>query len=192
MTYDPDVVTYRQLLDVFWRIHDPTTLNRQGFDVGDQYRSAIFYHTPEQKVEAKGPRREQQRSGRFRKPIVTEVVAAGVFWRAEEYHQKYLSKRGGAACHLLREMVSQGSQLTRPRGIPDQEQMRPRHNKGSSLPYGGPIFRKEPNSYCYRDHRERRSSHEGYGAVCNMAGPLHQGGRRESEAPSNGLEPLTL
>lgn len=100
VTYDPDVVTYRQLLDVFWRIHDPTTLNRQGFDVGDQYRSAIFYHTPEQKVEAEWSKEEQQRSGRFRKPIVTEVVAAGVFWRAEEYHQKYLSKRGGAACHL--------------------------------------------------------------------------------------------
>ena len=100
LTFDPDVVTYEQLLEVFWSIHDPTTLNRQGPDVGDQYRSSIFYHSPEQRAVAEASKKRAQASGRFRGPIVTEIVPAKTFWRAEEYHQKYLAKKGQKACHL--------------------------------------------------------------------------------------------
>jgi peptide-methionine (S)-S-oxide reductase len=99
ISFDPRIVKYDELLEVFWRIHDPTTLNRQGPDVGDQYRSSIFYHTPEQREKAERSKSEQQSSGRYRNPIVTEIVPAGKFWRAEEYHQKYLVKHGRAACH---------------------------------------------------------------------------------------------
>ncbi|NLT38204.1 MAG: peptide-methionine (S)-S-oxide reductase MsrA [Methanomassiliicoccus sp.] len=99
ISFDPRIVKYDELLEVFWRIHDPTTLNRQGPDVGDQYRSSIFYHTPEQREKAERSKSEQQASGRYRNPIVTEIVPAGKFWRAEEYHQKYLVKHGRAACH---------------------------------------------------------------------------------------------
>lgn len=95
--FDPAKVSYRQLLDVFWRIHDPTTLNRQGPDVGTQYRSAIFYHTPQQKAAAVASKRRLEKSGKHRRPIVTEIVPASEFYRAEEYHQRYLEKRGGAA-----------------------------------------------------------------------------------------------
>ena len=87
-----------QLLDVFWEIHDPTTRNRQGPDVGAQYRSAIFYHTPGQQAAALASRDRLQKSGRVRRPIVTEIVPAPVFYRAEEYHQRYAEKHGGAAC----------------------------------------------------------------------------------------------
>ncbi len=96
--YDPQQVSYDALLDLFWSIHDPTTLNRQGPDVGSQYRSAIFYHTEEQKRRAEASRLQQ--SGRFRRPIVTQIVPATVFWPAEEYHQKYLEKRGMSSCRL--------------------------------------------------------------------------------------------
>ncbi len=99
VTFDPSIVSYEKLLEVFWNMHDPTTLNRQGPDVGDQYRSAIFYHTPEQREKAERSKSELQASGRFRNPIVTEIVPAGRFWRAEEYHQKYLVKHGRASCH---------------------------------------------------------------------------------------------
>jgi peptide-methionine (S)-S-oxide reductase len=98
--YDPAKVSYDQLLDVFWRIHDPTTLNRQGPDVGTQYRSAIFYHTPEQEAAARASKDRLQASGRFRRPIVTEITPAGPFYRAEEYHQRYVQKRGGAGCSI--------------------------------------------------------------------------------------------
>jgi peptide-methionine (S)-S-oxide reductase len=94
--YDPARVTYRQLLDRFFDIHDPTTSNRQGPDVGSQYRSAIFYLTPAQRTEAVAVRDSLAKSGRFARPIVTEVVQADTFWRAEEYHQKYHEKHGGA------------------------------------------------------------------------------------------------
>jgi peptide-methionine (S)-S-oxide reductase len=98
--YDPARVSYEQLLDVFWDNHDPTTLNRQGPDVGTQYRSAIFFHTPEQQAAALASKEARQASGRYPRPIVTEVVPACTFWRAEEYHQQYLEKRGLAHCHL--------------------------------------------------------------------------------------------
>lgn len=98
--FDPAQVSYEQLLDVFWDSHDPTTLNRQGPDTGTQYRSAIFYHTPEQKATAEASREKQSKSNRFKRPIVTEITAAGSFFPAEEYHQQYLLKRGEASCHV--------------------------------------------------------------------------------------------
>ena len=100
VSYDPARVTYEDLLHVFWTNHDPTTLNRQGPDIGRQYRSAIFYHTPEQQAAALSSKENLQTSGRFRRPIVTEIAPAAEFYRAEEYHQQYLEKRGLASCHL--------------------------------------------------------------------------------------------
>jgi peptide-methionine (S)-S-oxide reductase len=98
--FDPAVVTYRQLVDLFWSCHDPTTPNRQGPDIGSQYRSAIYFHTPEQERQARESKAEQDRSGRFHRPIVTEITPASEFWRAEEYHQRYLMKRGLGSCHV--------------------------------------------------------------------------------------------
>jgi peptide-methionine (S)-S-oxide reductase len=98
--YDPAVVSYDDLLKVFWENHDPTTLNRQGPDTGTQYRSAIFFHTPAQEASAKASKDALARSGRFKRPVVTEIVPAPEFWRAEEYHQQYLEKRGLAHCRL--------------------------------------------------------------------------------------------
>jgi peptide-methionine (S)-S-oxide reductase len=98
VTFDPAVISYHDILVVFWDNHNPTTLNRQGPDVGTQYRSAIFYHSPEQKVEAEKSRDAAQ--ARFPRPIVTEIVPAADFWRAEEYHQQYLEKRGLSQCHF--------------------------------------------------------------------------------------------
>ncbi|MEE8532738.1 MAG: peptide-methionine (S)-S-oxide reductase MsrA [Alphaproteobacteria bacterium] len=94
VAFDPARVTYEQLLDVFWAIHDPTTLNRQGLDVGSQYRSAIFWHGPEQEAAAKASKERLAASGRLRRPIVTEITPAGTFWPAEDYHQRYFEKRG--------------------------------------------------------------------------------------------------
>ncbi|MGA2254078.1 MAG: bifunctional methionine sulfoxide reductase B/A protein [Thermoguttaceae bacterium] len=98
--YDPKQVSYEQLLKVFWENHDPTTVNRQGPDVGTQYRSAIFYHTPEQKVAAEAAKQALAASGKYGREIVTEIVAAEAFWKAEDYHQQYLEKRGMSSCHL--------------------------------------------------------------------------------------------
>ncbi|HEX4594422.1 MAG TPA: peptide-methionine (S)-S-oxide reductase MsrA [Bryobacteraceae bacterium] len=98
--FDPAEVSYEELLRVFWDNHDPTTLNRQGPDTGTQYRSVIFYHTPEQEAVAKASKEALAKSGRFKKPIVTEITAAPEFWRAEDYHQQYLEKRGLAHCNL--------------------------------------------------------------------------------------------
>jgi peptide-methionine (S)-S-oxide reductase len=98
--YDPSRVRYEDLLTVFWENHDPTTLNRQGPDVGTQYRSAIFFHTPEQEAAARASKELLGRGGRFRRPIVTEIEPAQTFWRAEDYHQQYLEKRGLASCHI--------------------------------------------------------------------------------------------
>jgi len=98
--FDPAQVSYQDLLRVFWENHDPTTPNRQGPDVGTQYRSVIFFHTPEQEAAAKASRDALEKSGTYRRPIVTEIVPAPEFWRAEEYHQQYLEKRGLAHCHL--------------------------------------------------------------------------------------------
>ncbi len=88
--YDPSKVSYEDLLEVFWKNHDPTTPNRQGWDIGTQYRSAIFYHTPEQEAAAHASKEKAQE--RFRKPIVTEITPASEFYRAEEYHQRYFEK----------------------------------------------------------------------------------------------------
>jgi peptide-methionine (S)-S-oxide reductase len=98
--YDPSLVRYETLLEVFWANHDPTTLNRQGPDVGTQYRSVIFYHTPEQQASAQKSLAAIEASGRFKRPIVTQIVPAQTFYRAEEYHQQYLEKRGLRSCHI--------------------------------------------------------------------------------------------
>ena len=98
--FDADVVSYDDLLDVFWNSHDPTTLNRQGPDRGTQYRSGIFYHSDEQKEAAERSLEERDASGQFKDPIVTEITAASTFYQAEEYHQRYLEKRGLASCHI--------------------------------------------------------------------------------------------
>jgi peptide-methionine (S)-S-oxide reductase len=99
ITYDPVKVSYDKLLDVFWDNHNPTTMNRQGPDVGYQYRSVIFYSTPEQKAAAEASKERLAKSGRFGSPIVTTIEPAGAFYKAEDYHQKYLQKRGLKACH---------------------------------------------------------------------------------------------
>jgi len=100
VTFDPTRVTYDQLLRAFWENHDPTTPNRQGPDVGEQYRSVIFTHSPAQDAAAKASLAALEAAKRFRRPIVTQIVPAGPFYRAEEYHQQYLEKRGLASCHL--------------------------------------------------------------------------------------------
>jgi peptide-methionine (S)-S-oxide reductase len=96
--FDPDEISYDRLLDVFWRKHDPTQVNRQGYDVGSQYRSAIFFHTPEQEETAVRSRAEVQAQTAGR--VVTELVPAGPFFEAEDYHQQYLEKRGRSSCHV--------------------------------------------------------------------------------------------
>lgn len=96
--FDPEQVNYEKLLDVFWTIHDPTTPNRQGPDVGSQYRSVIFYHSEEQRRAAEESKEALDRSGVLPRPIVTEIVPVGRFYRAEEYHQRYLDKHKGASC----------------------------------------------------------------------------------------------
>ena len=96
--FNPSEVSYDELLEVFWAIHDPTTLNRQGPDVGSQYRSAIFYHNDEQKASATASRDEIQSSGKYKRDIVTEITPAPRFYMAEDYHQQYLAKRGLASC----------------------------------------------------------------------------------------------
>jgi peptide-methionine (S)-S-oxide reductase len=98
--FDPAKVSFQKLLDLFFELHDPTQVNRQGPDWGTQYRSVIFYHSPEQEAEAKATIARLTAEKRFSKPIATQVVPAETFWRAEEYHQKYLEKRGAASCHI--------------------------------------------------------------------------------------------
>ena len=100
VTYDPNKVGYHDLVNLFFSLHDPTQVNRQGPDLGTQYRSAIFYHSPEQEVIARNTIAELTAAGRFPRPIATQVVPAQTFWRAEEYHQKYLEKRGAVSCHI--------------------------------------------------------------------------------------------
>jgi len=98
--YDPSRVSYEQLLDVFWENHDPTTLNRQGPDVGEQYRSVIFFHTPEHQAAATASQEKLEKSGKYNRPIVTQIQPASKFYRAEEYHQRYLEKHGLAHCRI--------------------------------------------------------------------------------------------
>ncbi len=98
--FDPAKVSFASLLDTFFQEHDPTQLNRQGPDHGTQYRSVVFYHSPEQQQQAQAAIARLQQEKRFSRPIVTQVVPASTFWPAEEYHQKYLEKRGAVSCHI--------------------------------------------------------------------------------------------
>jgi peptide-methionine (S)-S-oxide reductase len=98
--YDPARVSYEDLLTVFWENHDPTTLNRQGPDIGEQYRSAIFVHNDAQREAAAASKARLDAEGRFRRPIVTQIEDAPTFWKAEDYHQQYLEKRGLSTCHI--------------------------------------------------------------------------------------------
>ena len=98
--YDPAKLSYDKLLEVFWENHDPTQLNRQGPDWGTQYRSAVFFHDPEQQAAALASKEKLGKSGRYSKPIVTQIVPAVTFYPAEDYHQQYLEKRGLATCHI--------------------------------------------------------------------------------------------
>lgn len=98
--FDPSEVSYEKLLDVFWSIHDPTTMDRQGPDIGSQYRSMISFHTPEQEEIARKSKEALERSGRFKNKIVTEILPASIFYKAEEYHQQYYMKRGGGSCYV--------------------------------------------------------------------------------------------
>jgi peptide-methionine (S)-S-oxide reductase len=100
VTFDPSQVSYRDLLRVFWECHDPSQLNRQGPDYGTQYRSVIFFHSLDQEAAARATKEALEQSGIFKQKIVTEITPAAEFWRAEEYHQQYLDKRGLASCHL--------------------------------------------------------------------------------------------
>ncbi|HLD05956.1 MAG TPA: peptide-methionine (S)-S-oxide reductase MsrA [Candidatus Nanoarchaeia archaeon] len=98
VAYDPAKISYEGLLDIFWSIHDPTAMNRQGLDIGTQYRSAIFYHGAKQKKAALASKQKLEKSGQYRGKIVTEIAPAAAFYRAEEYHQRYHEKHGMAAC----------------------------------------------------------------------------------------------
>jgi len=98
VTFDPERVSYGELLDLFWSKHNPTTRNRQGWDLGSQYRSAIFFHSPEQEAEAIASRDRLEAEGAYKKRIVTEIVPASPFYEAEDYHQRYLEKRGRSSC----------------------------------------------------------------------------------------------
>lgn len=98
--YDPDRVSYDELLEVFWTIHDPTQVDRQGPDVGSQYRSVVFVHTDEQGEKARTSKARLEASDRVHRPVATAIEPAGTFWRAEEYHQRYLEKRGGGSCRI--------------------------------------------------------------------------------------------
>jgi len=101
VTFDQARVSYEKLLSVFWSIHDPTQVNRQGPDIGTNYRSAIFYHTPSQKAAAETSKEQLKGSGKFgSRQVATEIVPAGTFWRGEEYHQRYFEKHGFRGCHL--------------------------------------------------------------------------------------------
>ncbi len=98
--FDPLVVSYENLLEVFWNIHDPTQLNKQGPDIGTQYKSVIFYHNEKQKKKAEVSKNKQEKLKKYSKPIVTEILEAKTFYKAEEYHQQYLEKRGASNCHI--------------------------------------------------------------------------------------------
>lgn len=104
VVFDPSKITYEAILEFFFRLHDPTTANRQGNDVGSQYRSAIFYHDDAQRATAEKVKENVEKSGKWKKPLVTEIVAATPFYSAEDYHQDYLQKNpGGYTCHWVRE-----------------------------------------------------------------------------------------
>jgi len=100
LTFDPDKISYDDLLNIFWRIHDPTQVNRQGPDVGTQYRTVIFYHSDDQREQAEASKTAMDASGKFKAPIATIIEPAATFWKAEDYHQDYLKKRGQTSCHI--------------------------------------------------------------------------------------------
>ena len=100
VTFDPERLSYDELLDVFWQNHDPTQVNRQGPDRGSQYRSAVFFHSPEQEEAARRSKEALDTSGRLSRPVATEITAASTFWPAEEYHQRYLERRGQTTCRI--------------------------------------------------------------------------------------------
>lgn len=100
ITFNSEIVSYKDILNLFWQMHDPTQRNRQGVDVGSQYRSVIFYHSNEQLIEATNSKNNLEQSKKFLKTIVTEILPTKTFWEAEEYHQQYLEKRGLKTCHL--------------------------------------------------------------------------------------------
>lgn len=100
LTFDPQQVSYQALLELFFELHDPTQVDRQGPDWGSQYRTVIFFHSPEQEAAARANIAKLEAAKRFSRPIATQVVPAETFWRAEEYHQKYLEKRGAVSCHI--------------------------------------------------------------------------------------------
>lgn len=97
--FDPSIISYEELLDEFWEAHNPTSLNRQGFDIGTQYRSVIYYYTPKQKQKALQSKEKLEKSGKYKKPIATQIEPAETFYRAEEYHQKYVQKRSKSMLH---------------------------------------------------------------------------------------------
>jgi peptide-methionine (S)-S-oxide reductase len=101
ITFDPDKISYETLVGLFFRLHDPTQVNRQGPDVGTQYRSAIFFQTLEQKEIAERVKTALDASGKYKRPVATQIAPAGPFWRAEEYHQRYFEKNGGPVCHFF-------------------------------------------------------------------------------------------
>ena len=100
VSFDPNQISYEQIIDIFWQNHDPTTLNRQGPDVGTQYRSAVFYHSDQQKAIAEKTKEALDKSTKFKAPIITEITEASTFYIAEDYHQQYLEKRGLSHCHI--------------------------------------------------------------------------------------------
>jgi peptide-methionine (S)-S-oxide reductase len=101
ITFDPARVSYRTLVEFFFKMHDPTQVNRQGPDFGTQYRSAIFVHSPEQRAVAEAVKAELEKSGKYKKPVATQMEPAEPFYRAEEYHQRYFEKNGGPSCHIF-------------------------------------------------------------------------------------------
>jgi peptide-methionine (S)-S-oxide reductase len=100
VTFDPEKISYEKLLEIFFANHDPTTKNRQGPDIGDQYRSVIFFHSPEQESAARACIERLTSAKKYKRPIVTQIVPAAPFYRAEEYHQQYLRKSGRSSCHI--------------------------------------------------------------------------------------------
>jgi peptide-methionine (S)-S-oxide reductase len=100
LEFNPNEITYVQLLDLFFKLHDPTTLNRQGPDYGSQYRSVVFYHNELQKEQAENKKQELDNSGKLGRKIVTQIVPSTTFYKAEEYHQQYFQKKGGGSCHI--------------------------------------------------------------------------------------------
>ena len=140
VTYNPDKISYQQLLDVFFNSHNPTTLNRQGPDVGTQYRSAVFYQTPQEKTLIEQTIIRLNQSGKYKNPIVTQVLPEQPFYPAEEYHQKYLAKRGLASCHLSEEeeeeeSLPQTETEWKQKLSPEQYQIL--RQKGTERPFSG-------------------------------------------------------